>query len=46
LRKPPPDNPNSKVTLDNLDLDPFLLKLAHDTISSDEGPNKALDYAL
>lgn len=30
----------------NPDLGPFLLKLARDTISSGESPNKALDYAL
>ncbi|KAF3947934.1 hypothetical protein CMV_026004 [Castanea mollissima] len=45
-RKLPPNNPNSEAALDNLDLDPFLLKLARDTITSGKGPNKALDYAL
>ncbi|CAI9758317.1 unnamed protein product [Fraxinus pennsylvanica] len=33
-------------SLEYLDLDPFLLKLARDTITSGEGPSKALDYAL
>ncbi|XP_044494248.1 protein KINESIN LIGHT CHAIN-RELATED 1-like isoform X2 [Mangifera indica] len=33
-------------SLDNPDLGPFLLKLARDTISSGDSPNKALDYAI
>lgn len=32
--------------LDNPDLGPFLLKLARDTITSGDNPNKALDYAI
>lgn len=40
-----------KVTIDDLGLDnpdmgPFLLKLAQDTISAGDSPNKALDYAI
>lgn len=57
-RFPSPSSSNShtkrtteKVTidessLDNPDLGPFLLKLARDTISSGDNPNKALDYAI
>ncbi|KAK4743790.1 hypothetical protein SAY87_010102 [Trapa incisa] len=45
-RKPPPESSNPDLSLDNPDLGPFLLKLARDTISSGEGPAKALDYAL
>ncbi|KAK4796458.1 hypothetical protein SAY86_028784 [Trapa natans] len=45
-RKPPPESTNPDPSLDNPDLGPFLLKLARDTISSGEGPAKALDYAL
>ncbi|KAK9202177.1 hypothetical protein WN944_017387 [Citrus x changshan-huyou] len=33
-------------SLDNPDLGPFLLKLARETISSGDNPNKALDYAI
>ncbi|KAJ6328813.1 hypothetical protein OIU77_010489 [Salix suchowensis] len=32
-------------SLDNLDLGPFLLKLAIDTVASGDNQNKALDYA-
>ncbi|KAF4400985.1 hypothetical protein G4B88_013826 [Cannabis sativa] len=38
--------PVDESSLDNPDLGPFLLKLARDTISSGESPNKALDYAI
>ncbi|PON42359.1 N-terminal acetyltransferase A, auxiliary subunit [Parasponia andersonii] len=38
--------PFEDSSLDNPDLGPFLLKLARDTISSGENPNKALDYAI
>ncbi|KAK4848654.1 hypothetical protein QYF36_015661 [Acer negundo] len=33
-------------SLDNPDLGPFLLRMARDTISSGDNPNKALDYAI
>ncbi|KAL5792210.1 hypothetical protein ACOSP7_000804 [Xanthoceras sorbifolium] len=33
-------------SLDNPDLGPFLLKMARDTISAGDNPNKALDYAI
>lgn len=46
-RKPAPERlPIDDSSLDNPDLGPFLLKLARDTISSGENPNKALDYAI
>ncbi|XP_062088923.1 protein KINESIN LIGHT CHAIN-RELATED 1-like [Humulus lupulus] len=46
-RKSGPEKlPVDDSSLDNPDLGPFLLKLARDTISSGESPNKALDYAI
>ncbi|KAJ4728089.1 Protein KINESIN LIGHT CHAIN-RELATED 3 [Melia azedarach] len=50
-RAKPTIRTSEKVTidessLDNPNLGPFLLKLARDTITSGENPNKALDYAI
>ncbi|OMO64264.1 Tetratricopeptide-like helical [Corchorus capsularis] len=45
-RRTPDKTQNDESSLDNPDLGPFLLKLARDTISSGDNPNKALDYAI
>ncbi|KAL5164836.1 Protein KINESIN LIGHT CHAIN-RELATED 1 [Glycine soja] len=36
----------SDAFLNNPDLSPFLLRLAHDTIASGDGPSKALNFAI
>jgi tetratricopeptide (TPR) repeat protein len=45
-KKAPEKAPTDQSSLENPDLGPFLLKVARDTMTSGENPNKALDYAL
>lgn len=46
-RKKTPEKPKiDESSLDNPDLGPFLLKLARDTIASNDSPIKALDFAI